>query len=96
MRIKVFVVVVLVLSVLLVTGAFADRTLPRPGGKGYVMCLDSYTVLNQQNEVLQCILAAPLTYDVFGGTDVCPENAAIKFSAKGSVVGCKAVVKGKH
>ncbi|MBF0516043.1 MAG: hypothetical protein HQK97_02835 [Nitrospirae bacterium] len=53
-------------------------------------------MLNQQNEVLQCILAAPLTYDVFGGTDVCPENAAIKFSAKGSVVGCKAVVKGKH
>lgn len=72
-----------------------DKSVERPGGKGYVLCNEAYIEMNARHEVSKCMLAAPLTYDVYGGTDVCPKNGVIKFDERGRVVGC-AMVKQKN
>ncbi|MBF0553452.1 MAG: hypothetical protein HQK96_02725 [Nitrospirae bacterium] len=82
------VLIAVVWVVLLLSAAYADRSMPMPGGRGYVLCKESFIVFNQRSEVTQCLLAAPLTYDVYGGTEVCPENATVKFNYKGRVAGC--------
>ncbi|MBF0488421.1 MAG: hypothetical protein HQK98_09695 [Nitrospirae bacterium] len=87
MRIKAILIAV-VWVILLLSAAYADRSMPIPGGRGYVLCKDSFIVRNQNNEVIQCALAAPLTYDVYGGTEVCPEFAVVKFDYKGHVASC--------
>lgn len=94
--VSVMAVSFVLLLVLLVSGAYADRSLPRPGGKGYVQCTEGYIVTNQKGEVLQCILAVPLIYDVYGGTDSCPGNNVIKFDDTGKVEGCVSVKKKKR
>ncbi|MBF0457919.1 MAG: hypothetical protein HQK99_08505 [Nitrospirae bacterium] len=94
--IAVSVMVLSIVSVLLVSGAYADRSLPRPGGKGYVQCTEGYFIVNEKGEVLQCVLAVPLIYDVYGGTETCPENNVIRFNASGKVEGCASVKKKKR
>ncbi|KWT86786.1 hypothetical protein [Candidatus Magnetominusculus xianensis] len=89
-------VVSVIILALSVSGGYAAKTLPIAGGKGYIQCKEGKTVLTKKGEVLQCILAVPLTYNVYGGTDVCPENATIMFDYDGSVIGCTVGKKSRY
>ncbi|MBF0319513.1 MAG: hypothetical protein HQL01_06905 [Nitrospirae bacterium] len=85
-----------VLVILATSALYADRTLPRRGGKGYVQCVEGIYHVNKKNEVIECILAQPLTYNVYGGTDVCPQNNIIRFDYNGEVSACKPVKRRKN